>query len=206
LREQKKVAARRGIRDAAMALFEKQGFEATTVDQIADAAGVSRATIFNYFPSKEAVVFEQDPSAREGWQALMEARPLDEPLWTSLSIVLFGFAESLRERMPLQRRLKAQSPALAQSTQNFGDQFRADLTAWVASRSAERGDDELDVALQVNLAMAALGTAYQTWPADEPFDGFMQRVEQCLTRARPHTRKPGAARDSATPSPNPVQA
>jgi len=187
LREQKKLAAWRAIRDAAMGLFEDQGFEATTIEQIADAAGVSRATFFNYFPSKEAVVFEQDPSAREEWQALMDARPLDEPLWTALEAVLTSFAESLRERMPLQRRLKAQSPALAQSTRDFGEQFRADLSTWAASRSAQRGEDELLAALQVNLAMAALGTAYQTWPVDEPFDGFMQRANQCLTRARPST-------------------
>jgi AcrR family transcriptional regulator len=187
LREQKKLAAWRAIHDAAIRLFDDQGFEATTIEQIAEAAGVSRATFFNYFPSKEAVVFEQDPAAREDWKALMDARSDDEPLWTSLTAVLTGFAESLRARMPLQRRLKAQSPALAQSTQDFGDQFRADLSAWVASRSARRGDDELLAALQVNVAMAALGTAYQTWPRDEPFDGFMQRVRTCLTQARPDT-------------------
>jgi AcrR family transcriptional regulator len=189
LREQKKLATWRAIRDAAMTLFTDQGFEATTIEQIADAAHVSRATFFNYFPSKEAVVFEQDPSARENWQALMDARPPDEPLWTSLSAILVGFAETLRERMPLQRVLKTRSPALAQSTQDFGDQFRHDLSAWVASRTLERGDDELLATLQLNLAMAALGTAYQTWPADEPFDGFMERVEQCLGRSRPDTHE-----------------
>jgi AcrR family transcriptional regulator len=187
LREQKKLAAWRAIHDAAMSLFADHGFEATTIEQIAEAAGVSRATFFNYFPSKEAVVFEQDPTARQGWKALMDARPIDEPLWTSLDEVLTGFAESLRERMALQRSLKAQSPALAQSPQDFGDQFRADLSAWVAKRSAERGDDELTAALEANLAMAALGTAYQTWPQDEPFDDFMQRVHTCLTRAQPGT-------------------
>jgi AcrR family transcriptional regulator len=187
LREQKKLAAWRAIHDAALRLFQDQGFEATTIEQIVDAAGVSRATFFNYFPSKEAVVFEQDPTARQDWQSLMDARPLDEPLWTSLTAVLTGFAESLRDRMPLQRRLKAQSPALAQSTQDFGEQFRADLSAWVASRSGQRGDDELLAALQVNLGMAALGTAYQTWPAEESFDGFMQRVNTCLARAAPAT-------------------
>jgi AcrR family transcriptional regulator len=185
LREQKKIAAWVAIRDAALALFEEQGFEATTIEEIAEAAGVSRATFFNYFPSKEAVVFEQAPTARQAWQALMDARDYDEPLWASLTAVLMGFAESLRERMPLQRKLKAQSPALAQSTQDFGDQFRADLTAWVTARSARRGDDVLDATLQLNLAMAAMGTAYQTWGPEASFDDFMQRVSHCLNWARP---------------------
>ena len=189
LREQKKLVAWRGIRDAALGLFDERGFEATTVEQIAEAAGVSRATFFNYFASKEAVVFEQDPSAREHWQDLMSDRPAGEALWESLTAVLLAFAETLRERVPLQRRLKAESPALAQSTQDFGEQFRHDLNAWVTSRAAERGDDELDAVLQLNLAMAAMGTAYQTWPADESFDGFMVRLRLCLDSVwpeRPH--------------------
>jgi AcrR family transcriptional regulator len=183
LRERKKLATWRAIRSAALRLFDKEGFEATTIEQIAAAANISRATFFNYFASKEAVVFDQDPEERGDWQALMNGRPADEPLWDSLTAILTGFCESLRERMPLQRELKAQSPTLAQSGQSFGELFFTDLRNWVAGR--ERESDELTATLRLNLAVTATLTAYQTWPVDESFDDFKQRLERCLHEAGP---------------------
>jgi len=185
LRERKKLATWRAIQSAAVRLFEEQGYEATTVEQIAAAADVSRATFFNYFASKDAAVLDQDPAERLNWQALMDERPADEPLWDSLTTILTGFCESLRERVPLQRHLKAQSPAFAQSAQSFGEQFFQDLRRWARSRVA--GSDDLTPVLQLNLAVAATITAYETWPAEESFDGFLRRLERCLSQAGPGT-------------------
>jgi len=56
LRERKKAKTRAAIQAAALALFERQGYQATTVDQIADLAEVSQSTFFRYFPTKEDVV------------------------------------------------------------------------------------------------------------------------------------------------------
>ncbi|MFE7569841.1 TetR/AcrR family transcriptional regulator, partial [Streptomyces sp. NPDC057539] len=135
LRERKKLATWRAIRVAALRLFDEEGFEATTVEQIAAAANVSRATFFNYFADKEAAVFDQDPEERRHWQTLMNDRPAGEPLWDSLAAILTEYCESLRERMPLMRRLKAQSPALTQSHQSLGEQFITDLRDFVADRT-----------------------------------------------------------------------
>jgi AcrR family transcriptional regulator len=56
--ERKKEETRKKIISAAMSLFTKQGFEQTTVEQIAEEADVARGTIFNHFPVKEAIVLE----------------------------------------------------------------------------------------------------------------------------------------------------
>ncbi|MFF2130677.1 TetR/AcrR family transcriptional regulator [Streptomyces olivochromogenes] len=183
LRERKKLATWRAVRSAALGLLAEQGYDATTVEQIAAAANVSRATFFNYFASKEAAVLDPDPEERREWQEAMRERPVDEPLWDALTAILTGWCTSLRDRMPLQRRLKAESPAFAQTAQSFGEQFFADLREWVFSRTAQ--SDPLTVTLQLNIALAAINTAYQTWPEDEAFDGFLQRLERCLLQARP---------------------
>ena len=60
LRERKKARTRAAIRDQAMRLFEEQGYPATTIDQIAEAAEVSQSTFFRYFPTKEDVVLADD--------------------------------------------------------------------------------------------------------------------------------------------------
>lgn len=58
LRDRKKVRQRESLVDAATRLFELRGIDATSMDDIADAAEVSRATVFNYFPYKEAILVE----------------------------------------------------------------------------------------------------------------------------------------------------
>jgi AcrR family transcriptional regulator len=60
LRERKKAKTRAAIRRHALQLFRKQGYERTTVEQIADAAEVSPATFYRYFPTKEDVVLQDD--------------------------------------------------------------------------------------------------------------------------------------------------
>src|SRR6266516_841718 len=60
LRERKKARTRAAIRDHAMRLIREQGYDATTVEQIAEAAEVSPSTFFRYFPTKEDVVLQDD--------------------------------------------------------------------------------------------------------------------------------------------------
>ena len=59
LRERRKLEARRAISGAAMVLFAARGFDEVTISQVADAAGVSKMTVTNYFPRKEDLVFDR---------------------------------------------------------------------------------------------------------------------------------------------------
>jgi len=59
LRERRKQETRQAISGTAMALFAAQGFDEVTISQVADAAGVSKMTVTNYFPRKEDLVFDR---------------------------------------------------------------------------------------------------------------------------------------------------
>ena len=71
LRERKKARTRATIQKHALRLFRQQGYEATTVSQIAEAAEVSESTLFRYFPTKEDIVRwdEFDPLIVEAFKA-----------------------------------------------------------------------------------------------------------------------------------------
>lgn len=63
LRERNRTRTRREIETAALELFERQGYDHTSVEEITDQAGVSRATFFRYYPSKEELLFANEAEA-----------------------------------------------------------------------------------------------------------------------------------------------
>src|SRR5690348_17451261 len=115
LRERKKQATREQIARVAMKLFAKRGFDAVTVAEVADAAGVSEKTVFNYFPVKEDLVF----GGGEGrWAALLDAIE-NRPAGISLIAVFRAETHRYLERVAnddvedlvARPRLLMQSPA-----------------------------------------------------------------------------------------------
>jgi AcrR family transcriptional regulator len=85
-RQRKKTATRDRIRASALRLFREQGYDATTVEQIAAAAGVSHMTFFRYFPTKEDVAMSDsyDPVIA----ALVAQTPASWPLIQRIRAVL----------------------------------------------------------------------------------------------------------------------
>jgi AcrR family transcriptional regulator len=77
LRELKKARTRASIRENALRLFREQGYSATTIEQIAEAAEVSPSTFFRYFPTKEDVVVQDDFDLR--FFDAFEQQPADMP-------------------------------------------------------------------------------------------------------------------------------
>jgi AcrR family transcriptional regulator len=75
LRESKKRRTRETIAQAAAELFQERGFAAVTVDDVARAADVSRQTVFNYFPTKEQMLFDRDEEISAALLALVRGRP-----------------------------------------------------------------------------------------------------------------------------------
>ncbi|MEV6173245.1 TetR family transcriptional regulator [Streptomyces sp. NPDC051954] len=86
LRERKKIKTRTAIRTATYELIREQGYDATTIEQIAERAEVSPSTVFRYFPTKEDIVLtdEYDPILMEE----LRNRPADEAWMESLRYVM----------------------------------------------------------------------------------------------------------------------
>src|SRR5580693_320999 len=80
LRERKRQQTRERLTRMAMALFLERGFEATTLDDIAAAADISRRSFFHYFASKEDVVFAWHEETTAALIAAVEARPASESM------------------------------------------------------------------------------------------------------------------------------
>jgi AcrR family transcriptional regulator len=113
-RQRKKNATRDRIRASALRLFGEQGYDATTVEQIAAAAGVSHMTFFRYFPAKEDVALSDsyDPLL----VGLLEQTPAGWPFIDRIRTALLGGLRQLydtdRDTLLAQNKLIIATPAL----------------------------------------------------------------------------------------------
>lgn len=155
LRERKKLKTRALIQAEAMRLFLEKGFEATTIEEIAEAAEISPSTFFNYFPSKEDVVFqdELDPLILAAFNAQPEGAHPIRALRAAMKIV-FGQLTAEQDRVMRQRiALMSSTPALRSAMLT---QF-AELVDQIAELMAGRvGLKPTDFAIR-NMAGALLG-------------------------------------------------
>ena len=95
LRERKKARTRASLREHALRLFREQGYQATTVEQIAAAAEVSPSTFFRYFPTKEDVVLQDDMDAR-----MVEAFARQPPDLAPVAAIRAAMREALSSFTP----------------------------------------------------------------------------------------------------------
>jgi AcrR family transcriptional regulator len=99
LRARKKLATRRSLRRIALELAAERGFSHVTVEDIAEAADVSTRTFFNYFPSKEAALFGNDPERVDALrEQIAHAAPGESPL-DALRAALTSDAQAVADEL-----------------------------------------------------------------------------------------------------------
>ncbi|HEX6548015.1 MAG TPA: TetR family transcriptional regulator [Candidatus Dormibacteraeota bacterium] len=161
LRERKKQRTRAAIQREALRLFESKGFDATTVEEIAEAADIAPSTFFTYFPSKVAVALqdELDPLIIEA----LNAQPPEVPPISALRNAMrstFSVLTPEQERMLRQRmRVMASDPALSAAVLNQFSELLDEVANVVAGRTGVSPDD---FAVQ-NLSGAILGVVMATY-------------------------------------------
>ncbi|GAA3428669.1 TetR family transcriptional regulator [Streptosporangium sandarakinum] len=150
LRERKKQKTRLALIDAALDLFAEQGYDATTVDQIAAAVDVSPRTFFRYFATKEDVALSLDADGQEILLAELAARPAEEPPFTALGRAMNTMITILeqgdtadRSRFLKARELIEATPALFAGGVRMMMQNERLLVAEIARREGMSPDDLL---------------------------------------------------------------
>jgi len=185
LRERKKLKTRIAIRNATYELIEEQGYDATTVEQIADRAEVSPSTVFRYFPTKEDIVLtdEYDPIAED----LLRSRPADESLLDSLRSIIRqsmtmamtddpGFVE---REMKLRLRLMTEVPAVRSRVMESMSLTGRLLCRAIAERTG-RDENDLEVRVYTMGLMGALLEASIYWTEHDYQGDLLDLLDRTL--------------------------
>ena len=180
LRERKKQKTRESIQREAMRLIALQGYDETTVEQIAAAADISPSTFFNYFPTKEDVVLYDayDPVLAK----LMLERPPEEPLSVSFRQVLEAMGSTFerdRDIILARGRLWFEVPALRARLWEEVEKAQVLMTQLIAQRSG-RDPDDFEVRVTVMVLVSAAMEAMKEWLHRDGKGSFVDLINQAL--------------------------
>jgi AcrR family transcriptional regulator len=148
LRERKKQRTRQLIADTARRLFVERGFERVTVAEIAREAEVSEATVFNYFPTKEDLLYWRLESFEEELLATVRARKPGESFLDSFGrfvlqqrgLLVAQEPEAVEFLARLTRTI-TESPALLERERQIFDRYTASLAALIAEETGAPAED-----------------------------------------------------------------
>jgi AcrR family transcriptional regulator len=180
-RQRKKNATRDRIRASALRLFGEQGYDATTVEQIAAAAGVSHMTFFRYFPTKEEVALSDsyDPLLAGLIGQTPAAWPLAERIRTALLQGLRQLYDTDRDILLAQNKLIVSTPALRERL--WASQMD---TQQLILQALDAGQDNPHPSFQdkvtVAACLAAATTAILTWVENNGTPDLPDLLEQAF--------------------------
>lgn len=197
LRERKKEKTRLALLDAALDLFLEQGYDSTTVEQIAGSVDVSSRTFFRYFSSKDHIALWFHDHGEEIMQEVLRSRPADEPPFTSLAHALRAVIHDMQDSTPVDRdrflkmrRLFEANPALVGKSVARGAQTERRLTEEIAHR---RGADPVTDHLShliVAFAMATMRVGFECPYEVDSMTDLTDRMQETLELAE-RSLRPG---------------
>jgi AcrR family transcriptional regulator len=162
LRERKKLETRRALAQAGLELFVERGYEATTLADIADEAGVSTRTIFAYFPSKEDILFSSLQAARDALARALAERPLGQDAFGALrEFILSSEHEKTELDLKLEQVIAGDETLRSHKRARIA-QLQEVLAAAIADDLGAPPDD-----LRANVAAASLTAAFEVLERQE---------------------------------------
>jgi AcrR family transcriptional regulator len=185
LRERKKIKLRRSVQREALRLFAEQGYEDTTVEQIAGAADISTTTFYRYFPTKEDVVLDDDYDPIV--EHIIGGRDDGEPLVTTVRTAIAAVAaavEAERDAALARLKLLASVPALRARQ---GAEGRKTFDFYLRLFSARSGRPVGDYRLRVTTAAfaAAQLEAARYWADAGGAESLGRLMDDAVTLVEP---------------------
>jgi mycofactocin system transcriptional regulator len=168
----RRSTSRAELERVALDLFTSRGFDETTVDDIAAAAGIGRRTFFRYYASKNDAVWGDFDAMLARLRTWFEECDPDLPLMDAVHAAVVTFNRLPTDQEPWHRRrmtLILATPALQAHSTPMYARWRAVIAEFVAGRTGARAEDLLPQLI----AYAALGAAvaaYEQWLRDEDAD------------------------------------
>jgi AcrR family transcriptional regulator len=180
LRERKKARTRAAIREHALRLFRAQGYDDTTIEQIAEAAEVSPSTFFRYFPTKEDVVLQDDMDLL--WLEAVKAQPADlSPVAALRAGMRAAFASLSDEEFARLREGMSLALTVPAVRARSLDEFSRTIGIIAAALAQRSGRDPTDPNVRT-FAGAVVGVAMTAWfagPGDDLAD-FAAKFDESL--------------------------
>lgn len=173
------------IEQAAFRLFAERGFEATTLEDIAEEVGVARRTLTRYFRSKNDIPWGRFDRTLSRFAELLASMPESMPLWECVhrGVVAFNdFPHDARPPHVERMRLILRTPALqAHSALRYAD-WRGVIAEFVAERTGRAPYDVLPRTVgHVSLGLAL--AAYETW-LEDPSESLPRLLEESMRSLR----------------------
>jgi AcrR family transcriptional regulator len=166
LRERKRQQTRERLTQVAMALFLERGFEATTLDDIAAAADISRRGFFHYFASKEDVVFAWQEDSTAALIAAVAARPASESMLAAAENAMSAMVRQLKPGEAIaMARLKRDNSALQARDQVKYEKLERALAEALGKRAGHKAE-KLQARLVAMMTTGAMRIGAEFWAAD----------------------------------------
>lgn len=169
-REIARTAIRAEIAQVAFELFLREGFDRVTINDVAEAAGVSRSTFLRYFGSKEDAVLGTLDAWGEQLAEALRARPADEDDWTALRRALDTITEHHRKDPSgtlEMARLVRDTPALCTRNLEKQSDWTPLLAAALARRAGTAETTTLGPSVRAAAALDCLAIAVDHWTASD---------------------------------------
>ena len=187
--------ARERLESAALELFAENGYEQTTVAQIADRAGLNRATFFRHFADKREVLFGSEDHLAELFAGGIRAAPPGASLAELLRAALVAVGVEMTPQQRAKAVYRVRVLAASIEVQERGLLKRTRIAAAVRSGLIERGVDELAARLGAEVALLAFSIAVEGWVRsdDQPFEVHAEnavRAVQASVRELTDTARP----------------